>query len=247
MVFSIALDVLIGVYILSRQRRIRVVPRALSLRFPIVVGVIGLIDLLSYTDTHHHITSTDWAWVVGTIAVGAVLLGAIRAFTVKIWTSNSWVVRQGTWLTIGLWVLSLALHFAGGIGAQHSGAGRLEASSFLLYLAITYGVQNTIVHRRAAPLWDALGPEAGHRLQVSFGQGPGGVGTFFTMFGGGNGGVPGFGPGNGPGFGPGFGPGHGPGFGPGGQSNPSSQNDPTIIDAEVVEDDDGPPELQRGG
>jgi hypothetical protein len=235
MVFSIALDVLIGVYILSRQRRIRAVPRVLSLRFPIIVGVIGLIDLLSYTDTHHHITQSDWLWVVGTIAVGALLLGAIRALTVKIWTSNNWVVRQGTWLTIGLWVLSLALHFAGGIGAQHSGAGNLEASSFLLYLAITYGVQNYVVHRRAVPLWDALGPDAGHRLQFTFGQGPGGSGAFFTMFGGGgNGGSPGFGPGN------------GPGFGQGGQAGQGGQNDPTIIDAEVVEDDEGPPELHRG-
>jgi hypothetical protein len=232
--FSIALDVLIGVYILSRQRRIRVVRRVLSLRFPIIVGVIGLIDLLSYTDTHHHITQSDWVWVLATIAVGALLLGAIRALTVKIWTSNDWVVRQGTWLTIGLWVLSLALHFAGGIGAQHSGAGNLEASSFLLYLAITYGVQNYVVHRRAVPLWDALGPEAGRRLQVTFGQGPGGAGTFFTMFGGGDGAGPGFGPGNGRSFGP---------EGPGGRH---AQDDPTIIDAEVVEDDDGPPELHRG-
>jgi hypothetical protein len=228
-VFSIALDVLIGVYILSRQRRIRPVPRVLSLRFPIIVGIIGLIDLLSYTDTHHHITQTAYLWVLATIVVGALLLGAVRALTVKIWTSNNWVVRQGTWLTIGLWVLSLALHFAGGIGAQHSGAGNLEASSFLLYLALTYGVQNYVVFRRATPLWDALGPEAGRRLQVNFGAGPDGSGAFFTMFGGG-GGDP---------------DGAAPGFGrrPDQGTVRTYENDPTIIDAEVVEDDEGPPEL----
>jgi hypothetical protein len=228
MVFSIALDVLIGVYILSRQRRVRPVPRVLSLRFPIFVGILGLIDLLSYTDTHHHITQSDYLWVLATLVVGALLLGAVRALTVKIWTANNWVVRQGTWLTIGLWVLSLALHFAGGIGAQHVGAANLEASSFLLYLAVTYGVQNYIVFRRAAPLWDALGPEAGRRLQVSFGAGPGGSGAFFTMFGGGGngGGAPGFRPRSEPG------------------TVRTYQNDPTIIDAEVVEDDEGPAELR---
>jgi len=214
MFFTIALDVLVALYILSRQRRIRVVPRVLGLRFPVVLGVIGLINLLSYTDTHHP-SHSDYLWVLATLAVGAVLLGAIRALTVKIWTSTSWVVRQGTGLTMALWALSLVLHFIGG-----SGGGNLEASSFLLYLGVTYGVQNYVVHRRALPLWEALGPGAGERLHVNFSQGPGGAGAFFATF-----------RGDGPGFGPGSGPGRSP------------QHDPTIIDVEVVEDDEGPPEL----
>ena len=228
MFFTIALDVVIAFFVLSRQRRIRLVPRVLSLRLPIVLGVIGLIDLLSYTD-NNTVTGSDWAWVLATLALGALVLGAIRAFTVRIWTSNEWVVRQGTWTTIGLWVLSLALHFVSDIGAAHNGAGNFEASSFLLYLAITYGVQNYVVHRRAEPLWTALGPNAGRGVQINFGQGPGG-GAFFTAFGGGPGG---------PGFRPGFGPGspH--------DTEPSPSDDPTIIDAEVVDDDDGPPQLDR--
>jgi hypothetical protein len=222
MFFTIALDVLIAVYVLSRQRRVRPVPRLLNLRLPIIFGVIGLIDLLGYTD-RHHVTGRDDAWVLATLVVGAVILGGIRAFTVKIWTANNWVVRQGSWLTIGLWVFSLALHFVSDVGAAHNGAGNFEASSFLLYLAVTYGVQNYVVHRRAQPLWTALGPEAGRGLQINFGQGPGGGGAFFATFGGG----------------PGFGPGSPQG------TEPAPQNDPTIIDAEVVDDDDGPPELHR--
>ena len=234
MFFTIALDVVIAFYVLRRQRRIRIVPRILSLRFPIVLGVIGLIDLLGYR-ADHHVTGGDYAWVLGTLAVGALLLGAIRAFTVRIWTSNEWIVRQGTWVTMGLWVLSLALHFVSDVGAAHSGAGNFEASSFLLYLAVTYAVQTSVVHARARPLWDALGPDAGRGLQINFGQGPGGGGAFFATFRG-----PGFGPG-GPGFGPG-GTGAPPGTPRGSQSWP--QDDPTIIDAEVVDDDDdGPPQL----
>src|SRR5580658_3823272 len=105
MFFTIALDVLVAVYILSRQRRIRPVPRVLSLCVPVILGVIGLIDLLSYSDTHHS-THSDYLWVLATLVVGALLLGAVRALTVRVWTSDDWVVRQGTWLTIGLWVLS---------------------------------------------------------------------------------------------------------------------------------------------
>jgi hypothetical protein len=215
MFFTVALNILLALYVLSRQRRIRVVPRLLGLRFPIVVGVLGLINLLSFSDTHHP-SQSDYLWVLGTLVLGGVVLGAVRALTVKIWTSNSWVVRQGTWLTMALWAVSLALHFFGG-----ASGGNLEASSFLLYLGVTYGVQNYVVHRRAAPLWEALGPEAGQRLHVNFGQGPGGAGAFFTTFGGG-----------GQRFGPGF-----------GQAG-SPQNDPTIIDVEVVEDDEEPPQLR---
>ena len=242
MFFTIALDVLIAFYVLSRQRRIRLVPRTLSLRLPIVLGVLGLIDLLGYTD-NHHVTGGDYAWVLATLIVGALVLGAIRAFTVRVWTSNGWVVRQGTRVTMGLWVLSLALHFVSDVGAAHSGVGNFEASSFVLYLAVTYGVQNYVVHRRARPLWDALGPQAGRGMQINFGHSPGGAGAFFATFGR----APGFGSGGGPGFGPGFGPGSPPGFGAGSpqRTGPSPDNDPSIVDAEVVDDDDAPPELHR--
>jgi hypothetical protein len=221
MFFSITLGVLFALYILSRQRRIRPVPRVLSLRFPTVVGVIGLIDLLSYTNSHHP-SHGAYLWVLATFVVGAVLLGAIRALTVRIWTSDNWVVRQGTWLTVGLWVVSFALHFVSGAGVRNAGAGNLEEASLLLYLAVSYGVQNYVVHRRAIPLWDALGPGAGHRLQVNFGAGPGGSGAFFNLFGG---------------------DGRNSAPGSGGPSRPSPENDPTIIDVEVV-DDEGPPQLR---
>lgn len=191
-------------------------PRLLSLRLPIVVGVIGLIDVLSYSDTHHA-SHGAYLWVLATLVVGAVLLGAVRALSVRVWTSDNWVVRQGTWLTMGLWAVSLALHFVSGVGA-----GNLEAASFLLYLAVTYGVQNYVIHRRAAPLWDALGPEAGHRLHVTFGTGPGGSGAFFNIFGG-------------------DGTGRAQGFDRG--SPHWAAHDPTIIDVDVV-DDDEPPQLR---
>jgi hypothetical protein len=230
MFFSIALVVLVGVYVLRRQRRIRPVPRLLNLRMPMILGVIGLIEVLSYTDSHSHIMRSDYLWVLATLVVGALILGAVRAMTVQIWTSNNWVVRQGTWLTMGLWVLSLALHFFSGIGAKHVGAGNLEATSFLLYLGVTYAVQNYVVHRRALPLWNALGPDAGQPLQIRFGQGPGGPGAFFGTFRGG------------PGFGQG-GPHGAGGFGGGAARHPQDDDDPNIIDAEVVDDDEGPPEL----
>ena len=205
----------------------------MSLRFPIVLGVIGLIDLLGYTD-NHHVTGGDYAWVLATLVVGALILGAIRAFTVRIWTSNEWVVRQGTWVTMGLWVLSLALHFVSDVGAAHSGAGNFEASSFLLYLARDL----RRAELRGPPACPAPvgrpGSRGGARAADQFRPGPGrrrGVLRHLPR-------RPGFGPG-GTGLRAGGRP---PGAAP--STRPSPQDDPTIIDAEVVDDDDdGPPQL----
>jgi hypothetical protein len=221
--------VVIAALILYRQRRVRPVPRTLHLRLPIVLGVLGVIEVLDYTDGHHVPASGFWL-VVGATVIGAGVLGFVRALTVKIWESNNWVVRQGTWLTMILWVLSLALHLTSGIGAAHVNAVNFEASSFLLYLALTLGVQAYVVHMRALPLWRALGPEAGQRFQVNFGTGPAGAGSFFANFG------------NFGNFG-----GTGQPYGDPAHHDPtyrdSTRSDPTIIDAEVVEDED-PPELR---
>jgi hypothetical protein len=221
MFFSIAFDILVVLLILRSQRRIHGVPRLLRLRLPVFVGVLGLIEILRYTG-NHHVSGSGWLWVLGSLAIGAAGLGALRALTVRLWTANNWVVRQGTALTSALWVLALALHLAVDAAAPHVGSSSIEASSFLLYIAVALGVQSALVHRRALPLWTSLGPEAGQRVQVNFGQGPGGVGSIFATF-----------------RNVGGAPGQPSGWG----TRPTTYHDPTIIDAEVVDEED-PPHLR---
>jgi hypothetical protein len=223
MFLTIAFDVILAALILYRQRRIRPVPRTLHLRLPIFLGVLGLIEILDYTGGHQVTAGGLWL-LIGVTVVGAGVLGFIRALTVTIWESNHWVVRQGTWLTMGLWVLSLAVHLTSAFGAAQVGSGGLESSSLLLYLALTLGVQAYVVHVRAAPMWRALGPEAGQPFRINFGAGPGGPGSFFAGFGD-------------------FGGAGGP-FGNSPERNPHA-NDPTVIDVEVVDDDDPPAALGR--
>ncbi len=223
--FSYALGTLILVVVLLRQIRVRAVPRVYRPRLPVIIGVIGLIGMLSYAGDHH-VSGSAWGWVLGTTLVGAVGLGALRALSMRVWAGNGWVVRQGTAVTMALWLVSLLVHFAAGTGGNQTGAVGLEGASFLLYLGLTLGVQGSLVHRRALPLWEQLGPDAGRPLRIDFSQGPG---TFFATFRTQGGGPPGWGQG-------------GWGQDAGG---PDPANDPNVIDAEVVEDDDdhGPPEL----
>jgi hypothetical protein len=221
--FSYALGAVILILVLLRQVRVRPVPRVFQPRLPLVIGVIGLFEMFSYAD-NHHISSSAWLWVLGTLVVGALGLGVLRGLSVRVWSGNGWVLRQGNAITMALWLLSLLVHFAGDTGQSHAGAAGLEGASFLLYLGVTLCVQNYVVYRRALPLWAALGPDAGRPLSVQFAQFTQSPGAFFANF-------------NTP-----------PGW-PTGQTQGTQRardaDDPNIIDAEVVEDDDdhGPPEL----
>jgi hypothetical protein len=225
--FSYALGTIILILVLLRQVRVRPVPRVFQPRLPLVIGVIGLFEMFSYAG-NHHVSGDAWGWVIGTLLIGALGLGVLRGFSMRVWAGDGWVLRQGNALTMGLWLVSLLVHFLGDAGGDHAGAAGLEGASFLLYLGLTLAVQYYVVYRRALPLWAELGPDAGRPLQVHFTQGPG---TFFATF-------------RSPGA-----TGASGGWGaPGGWGPPgAARQGDSIIDAEVVEDDDGdgasPPEL----
>jgi hypothetical protein len=223
MFLSYALGVIILILVLLRQVRVRPVPRLFRARLPLVLGVIGLFETVAYAGDHH-VTGNTWAWVLGSLLIGAVGVGALRGLSMRVWTSHQWVVRQGTAVTMALWLASLILHF---VADDQGGARGLEGAGFLLYLGLTLAVQYYVVHRRAQPLWAALGPEAGRPLQFHVSQGPGGMFTFFSTSG-----VP---PNQ-------WVPGPGSGAGSGGAAG---HHDRDVIDVEVVDDDGdhGPPEL----
>ncbi len=218
--FSYALGALVLVFVLLRQVRVRPVRRVFQPRLPVFLGVIGFFEMVSYAGGHH-VSSTAWFWVIGSMLVGALGLGALRGLSMRVWASNGWVVRQGNAVTMALWLVSILFHFVGDAGGTHAGAAGLEGASFLLYLGLTLSMQSYLVHRRAVPLWEQLGPDAGRPLQVHFSQGPG---MFFTTF-------------RSPGAGP-------AGWEPGTAAHDPA-HDPNVIDVEVVDDDDehGPPEL----
>lgn len=224
--FAYALGALVLVAVLLRQTRAVPVSRVFSLRLPVVLGVIGLFALTSYAGAHHT-TAGAWLWVLGTMLVGAVGLGVLRGLSMRVWSTNGWVLRQGTTVTMALWLASVLVHLFGDVEGANAGGGGLVGSSFLLYLALTLGVQYYVVHRRAQPLWAQLGPDAGRPFLADvvqgFTQAPG---MFFTTFR--------TGP-NGPAGPPGAGA-----WGP-----DASAGHGEVIDVEVVDEDEPhePPEL----
>ena len=65
--FSYALGAIVLIFVLLRQVRVVPVPRVYHPRLPIILGIIGLLELTSYAGDHH-VSSTAWAWVLGTHA-----------------------------------------------------------------------------------------------------------------------------------------------------------------------------------
>jgi hypothetical protein len=216
MFLSYALGAIVLFFVLLGQARLGVVRRDFRPRLPVFLGVLGFVETIAYAGDHH-VPTSSWAWVAGTMVLGALGLGALRGLSMRVWSGNGWVVRQGTAVTMVLWIVTLLAHVLGDAGGSQAGAADLAGATFLLYLGLTLGLQSYVVFRRGQPLWAALGPEAGRPLQFHFSQDPG---TFFTAVRTDFGAPPGWGA-------------------------PHPHDDPDIIDAEVVEDDDehGPPEL----
>jgi hypothetical protein len=143
-------SILVGVAIaaLLVVRQLRAQPVNANFRIPLILGIIGLIEVTNYLGKVHGGSKTIAA-LAGSLVLAAVL-GAARAATVRLWVQDGQPWRQGTWLTGVLWVLSLAAHFGlDYLLDPHAPNGGVGGASILLYLAITYTVQRLIVQTRA--------------------------------------------------------------------------------------------------
>jgi hypothetical protein len=148
-VLDLVLDAVVFGWVLYRQRRVRRVRLRFSTRVPVLLLLLGLFQFVHYTESHS-LGAEVSAVVIGSFVIGAAAFGAVRALTVKLSPFAKGVVQQATWLTIGLWVVSVGVHFSMSavISSLHGPVG-VTGASVLLYLAISLGVQNAVVHRRA--------------------------------------------------------------------------------------------------
>ncbi len=80
--------------------------------------------------------------LVISLAVFGLALGAVRAFTAKLWSEGGRTLRQGTWLTIVLWLFSIGGHLA------LDAISALGSASLLLYLGTTLATQRLVLSWR---------------------------------------------------------------------------------------------------
>jgi hypothetical protein len=149
------LQVIIGIavlgWILYNQLRVRAFsPR--RLRVAGILGVIGLVEVVSAAGAHP-VSVVGWTLLITGLVVGAAL-GLLRAATVKLWVRDGVVYTQGHAMTAALWIVGIGVHIGLDVLARviAPSADGVNASSVLLFIAVSLGVQGLMTMRRAQSL-----------------------------------------------------------------------------------------------
>lgn len=148
------------VFILIRQLQVR--PVGANMRVPLILGIIGVIELTQYLQRHPvHDDGVTAAVLAGSLVLAAAT-AALRAATVHVWLDAGRALRQGTWLTAVLWIVSLGLHLGYDYLLEGKGAqAGLGSASLVLYFAVTYTIQRLILQARAQRIPGASQQDAG--------------------------------------------------------------------------------------
>jgi hypothetical protein len=154
-------NLLIGLLVLGFVLYRQLQPRPVrdNMRLPLILGVIGVVELVQYLQHRPHGTGVIAA-LAGSLVIAAVF-GAIRAATIRVWVDGGQAWRQGNWLTALLWVLSIAAHLGYDyIVDRKAGESGLGSASLLLYFGVTFTIQRIILQARAQRIGpgDTAGP-----------------------------------------------------------------------------------------
>jgi hypothetical protein len=129
-----------------------VLPALLALigALEVAAFLIGKQHLVSLLKGHpQHVTIHHGPAIIVQLAgslVLAALTAALRIPSIRLWWRDDQVWRRGSWLTILLWLVSLALHLAyDAIIAANHGTQNFGAATLLLYFAASLFVQRLLL------------------------------------------------------------------------------------------------------
>ena len=123
------------------------------MRLPLIIAIIGVVQLAQFLQHGHHGPGVFVA-LAGSLVIAAVF-GAIRAATVRVWVDGGQALRQGSWLTAVLWIVSLGAHLGYDYLVEGKGSPTgLGSASLLLYFGVTFTIQRLILMARAQRIAD---------------------------------------------------------------------------------------------
>ena len=90
-------DLPIGLAVLALVlfRQLQVRPVRDNMRLPLILTIVGVVELVQFLQHGHHVTSVVVA-LAGSLVIAAVF-GVIRAATVRVWVDGGQAWRQGNW------------------------------------------------------------------------------------------------------------------------------------------------------
>jgi hypothetical protein len=134
-------------WLLWRQLQVRELRRDRGMAFPLILAAVGVVEIARYS--HEHPLGPVGYALLATSIVVAAIFGAIRASTVRLWVADGKLLRQGTYLTCVLWIVSIAIHIGGDYAIAPHDADRLGGVSLLLYIGVTLAAQRFCLNERA--------------------------------------------------------------------------------------------------
>jgi hypothetical protein len=135
-------------FIIYRQLIRRPIEARQLVVLPVVLAALGLINL-------NHEPPTASAAVVALVAslVSAVVFGLARGFSTRVWQDAGGVLRQGTPVTLALWIVGIALRIGIGALAHRAGVAQsVTVGELPLFLGVTLAAQNLVIWMRAQAL-----------------------------------------------------------------------------------------------
>ncbi len=146
-VLSIVIGAAVLLLLLTRQVQKRTIKEDSRPTLLLVLTAIGLIDLVQFLSAHPA-NGTAIAMLVASLVLAAGF-GALRAYTVRLWRENGVLYRQGTVVTLLLWLVAIGVHFGADVLIDGSGSAKgLSSAALLLYIAVSLGVQRLVVGSR---------------------------------------------------------------------------------------------------
>ena len=148
-VISLVIGLAVLALVLVRQLSTRRLSE--NYRLSVILAVIGVVQFVDFLKGHPGNPSGITEAVIGSLVLAAVF-GVARAITVRVWRQGGQLLRKGTWVTAGLWVVAVAAHYgydalvAGHLtGKNGSSVGN---ATILLYLVISLTVQRFVLLAR---------------------------------------------------------------------------------------------------
>jgi hypothetical protein len=147
---SILIGLAVLAWLLWRQLQVRELRHDRGYLLPLILCVAGVVEIVDY-DRDHPLAGTGIALLIVSIVVAAAF-AIWRATTVRVWLHDGRLLRQGTAMTIALWLVAIAVHLGGDHLIAPHDADRIGSVSLLLYLGVSLGVQRFALGERARRL-----------------------------------------------------------------------------------------------
>lgn len=151
---NIILGLVVLVWLLARQVQKRLVREDRKPTILLILLILGAVQLATFFKADPATPSVILLLVASLVI--AAIFGVIRAYTVRLWRADGGLWRQGTVVTVALWIAAIAVHI--GLDFVIDGTGDVKGisgASILLYLAVSLGAQRFVVQSRANHLVDA--------------------------------------------------------------------------------------------